>query len=99
MRRKAFVIAISIAGCFSDLPVLAADEVISRVPIEGTDYCRLQFPTIREDTLFTSRPQFKDPKDGDVIVFYGPCDYDPLGIDEIRRQRAEARRERRNDNQ
>src|SRR5262245_22535588 len=29
----------------------AEDAVISRVPIEGTDYCRLRFPAIREDTL------------------------------------------------
>ena len=28
---------------------------------------------------------------------YGPCDYDPLGKTEIARQRAELRRDRRND--
>ena len=74
-----------------------AEGVISRVPGSGSNYCRLRFPAIREDTLFSSRPQLKDPSDGDIIDFYGPCDYDPLGKSEIARQRADVRRDRRND--
>jgi ABC-type uncharacterized transport system substrate-binding protein len=54
-------------------------------------------PAIREDTLYSSRPQLKNPKDGDLIDFYGPCDYDPLGFEQIRRQRADVRRDRRTD--
>ena len=74
-----------------------AEGVISRVPGSGSNYCRLRFPAIREDTLFSSRPQLKDPNDGDIVDFYGPCDYDPLGKSEIARQRADVRRDRRND--
>ena len=96
IRRSVFVMAVSAAGWLNSVPILAADGVISRVPMAGTNYCRLRFPAIREDTLFSSRPQLKDPKDGDLVDFYGPCDYDPLGIEEIRRQRADVRRDRRN---
>jgi len=74
-----------------------AEGVISRVPSSGSNYCHLKFPAIREDTLFSRRPELKDPKDGDIVDFYGPCDYDPLGIEQIRRQRADVRRDRRND--
>jgi hypothetical protein len=36
----------------------------------------------------------KDPIEGDIIDFYGPCDYDPLGRAEVLRQKADARRQR-----
>ena len=39
----------------------------------------------------------KDPNDGDIIDFYGPCDYDPLGKEEIARQRAQLQRDRYNE--
>ena len=94
--RSVFVIAVGTAGWLNNAPLLAADAVVSRVPMPGTNQCRLRFPAIREDTLFSSRPQLKDPKDGDLVDFYGRCDYDPLGIEEIRRQRADVRRDRRN---
>jgi len=74
-----------------------AEGVISRVPGSGSNYCRLRFPAIREETLFSPRPVLKDPSDGDIVDFYGPCDYDPLGKSEIARQRADVRRDRRND--
>ena len=74
-----------------------AEGVISRVPGSGSNYCRLRFPAIREETLFSPRPMLKDPTDGDIVDFYGPCDHDPLGKSEIARQRADVRRDRRND--
>ena len=33
-------------------------------------------------------------RSGDIIDFYGPCDYDPLGKEAVLRQRAELVRER-----
>ncbi|HEX9660647.1 MAG TPA: hypothetical protein VGB27_00045 [Candidatus Binatia bacterium] len=36
----------------------------------------------------------KDPSEGDIIDFYGRCNHDPLGRDEVLRQRADARRQR-----
>ena len=97
MKIGGFVMAASTAGCFS-APAFDPGEVIRRVPVEGTNYCRLWFPAIREDTLFSSQPRLKDPNEGDIIFLYGPCDYDPLGSEEIHRQRADAELNRRREN-
>ena len=78
--------------------LLGAEGVVSKGPVSGSGYCHLRFPAISEDTLFSSRPELKDPQDGDMVDFYGPCDYDPLGIEQVRRQRNDVRRDRRNDN-
>ena len=73
----------------------AAQGVIYKAPDAAGVYCHLKFPTIREDTLFSARPELKDPSDGDIRDFYGPCDYDPLGREEVLRQQADLQRERR----
>ncbi len=70
----------------------AADGVISRSPDASGQSCHLKFPAIREETLHFARPQLKDPSEGDIIDFYGPCNYDPLGKAEIIRQREDYRR-------
>jgi hypothetical protein len=46
----------------------------------------MKFPAMREDSLSSEHPVFDD---GAVhtVDFYGSCDYDPLGIDEIKAQR------------
>ena len=72
----------------------AADGIITKVPDSSGNFCSLRFPAIREETLYWDRPVLKDPSDGDIISFYGPCDYDPLGKDQILRQRDAYRRQR-----
>jgi hypothetical protein len=74
-----------------------AESVVSRVSIPESKYCRLRFPAIREETLSWARPVLKDPSDGDIIDFYGPCDYDPVGKEEVARQKAQLRRDRHTD--
>ena len=69
--------------------VWAGEVVISKVPDPSGSFCHLKFSAIREDTLFSDRPVLKDPSEGDVIDFYGPCNYDPLGRDSMLRQRFE----------
>jgi hypothetical protein len=64
--------------------------VISAVALNkaGT-YCHLKFPAIEPGTLSSAKPRLiKDPGSGDIVDFYGPCNYDPLGADEICRQQA-----------
>jgi hypothetical protein len=51
-----------------------------------SNYCHKQFPAIRPNTLGTNHPQLEDPDSGDMIDYYGPCDHDPLGKDEVQRQ-------------
>jgi hypothetical protein len=71
----------------------AAEGIISKVPDSSGIYCNLKFPAIREDTLNSNRPQLKDPSEGDIVDFYGPCDYNPLGQAEVQRQRGDIQRE------
>ena len=78
------------------IPLLwAAEGVIYKVSDSAGTYCHLKFPAITRSTLFSDRPVLKDPSEGDIRDFYGRCDYDPLGAEEIRRQRIEHQRQRR----
>lgn len=71
----------------------AAEGIISKVPDPTGTYCHMRFPAIREESLYWDRPVLKDVSDGDIIDFSGPCDHDPLGKDEVMRQRADRERE------
>ncbi|HEV8720493.1 MAG TPA: hypothetical protein VGW77_07610 [Candidatus Binatia bacterium] len=75
-------------------PVWAAEGIIYKAAAPSGDYCHLKFPAIQENTLSSDRPVLKDPRDGDIVDFYGPCDHDPLGKEEVLRQRDNLRRER-----
>jgi hypothetical protein len=78
----------------SSLPVWAAESVIYRKELGSGNYCHLKFPAIQKRTLYSSRPVLKDASEGDIVDFYGPCDYDPLGREEVMRQRENIVRER-----
>jgi hypothetical protein len=74
------------SALFCVVPAVEAEEVISSVPADITNYCHLKFPAMREDSLSWERPVL-DSTSGSMVDFYGPCDYDPVGFDEIRVQR------------
>lgn len=74
--------------------VWAAEGIIYKSSDSTGQFCHLKFPAITEETLSADRPVLKDPSEGDIIDFYGPCDHDPLGRAEVIRQRADARRQR-----
>jgi hypothetical protein len=100
MRRIGLVVSFSgLVSCLglSIAQIWGAEGVIRKVPVPGTNYWRLRFPAIREETLYWDRPVLKDPSDGDIIDFYGSCDYDPLGKQEVARQRAQLQRDRYNE--
>jgi hypothetical protein len=87
------VASLGVGGVFA-----AAQGVISNEVIIPGAYCHLRFPAIRGGTLSWDRPVLKDPSEGDIIDFYGACDHDPLGKDEIESQkRARARQRSRHD--
>jgi hypothetical protein len=81
IRLTVFLIGASILG---GSLVWAAEGIISKVADPAGTICHLKFPAIREETLYWDRPVLKDPRDGDIIDLYGPCDYDPLGKDRWR---------------
>lgn len=65
----------------------ASDEgIISKTSDSEGGYCHLTFPAIRPETLGTNHPQLKSAAEGDIIDFYGSCDHDPLGKDEVENQ-------------
>jgi hypothetical protein len=85
-----FLAALLLVGSFGVKGALAAPGVISSTASTPSSYCHLRFPAIREDTLGSNRPILKDASEGDIIDFYGSCDHDPLGKDEIESQRQQA---------
>jgi hypothetical protein len=93
---KVLVWVVLLLGNFglTEAPSWAAQGVIYKAAAASGNYCHLKFSAIRPNTLYWDRPVLRDPSDGDIIDFYGPCDYDPLSKEEILRQRAEERRER-----
>lgn len=70
-----------------ELPTTRSNGVLSKADLGEGNYCHLQFPAIRPSTLDTDHPQLKSPNTGDIIDYYGPCDHDPLGKDEVLSQR------------
>jgi hypothetical protein len=70
-----------------------SEGILSSVQVPGTNYCHLKFPAIREETLSWDHPVLKDADSGDIIDFYGSCDHDPLGKDEIQAQKADVMRQ------
>ena len=72
---------------------IAANGVIYKQELTPGSYCHLKFPAIRGRTLAGDHPILKDPSEGDIIDFYGPCDHDPLGKVEIHRQKQDYRRQ------
>ena len=73
-------------------PAARAEGVISKDAFNEGSYCHIKFPAIEERTLSWKRPVLKDPSEGDIIDFYGPCDHDPLGKEEIQSQKRDLQR-------
>jgi hypothetical protein len=86
-----FLAALLLIGSIGDNRAYAAAEgVISNATLSPESYCHLTFSAIREDTLSSDRPVLKASSEGDIIDFYGSCDHDPLGKDEIKSQKRRA---------
>jgi hypothetical protein len=71
---------------FWGVPIVGSQELMLKVPAETTSYCHMKFPPISEESLFSGNPVLNESS-GNSIDFYGSCEHDPLGLDEIRSQR------------
>ena len=71
---------------FFGVATVGADELVVKVPADVGAYCHMKFAPILENTLAWERPILDEGADKSVD-FYGPCDYDPTGIDAIREHR------------
>jgi hypothetical protein len=65
----------------------ATDGVISKTELTPGSYCHMTFPAITDQSLFTDHPVLKSADSGDLIDFYGPCDENPVGADQVAAQR------------
>jgi hypothetical protein len=89
--RLVLFVALALSGSL----LWAAEGIVSKVADPSGSSCHLKFPAIKEETLNWARPVLKDPSDGDIIDFYGACNYDPLGKEAILQQRLEYRQRMR----
>jgi hypothetical protein len=69
---------------------IAEDGILSKDSLTSDPYCHEKFPAIRQSTLDSNQPTLKDSNTGDVIDFYGPCDENPVGKDQVHEQKLDA---------
>jgi len=70
------------------LAVNSSADVVSKTELApGSNYCHLKFPAISEDSLYTNHPMLLGPDSGDIVDFYGPCDENPTGQDQVEAQK------------
>ncbi len=68
---------------------LAADGVEVEGQLAPGGYCHEKFPALTERSLDDNQPQLKQSTTGDMVDYYGPCDQDPTGKDQIATQKLE----------
>jgi hypothetical protein len=70
--------------------VQTSEKTILRNEAASAGYCHVRFPAIRPESLGSDHPVIQDRNSGDSIDYYGPCDENPLGQDQIQQQKLEA---------
>lgn len=90
MKRCKSLIALSaLVGTIGFSGAMArAENVIVKEESSPGSYCHLTFQAIQGRTLTSARPSLTTS--GDLIDFYGSCDHDPLGREEVQAQRIES---------
>lgn len=68
------------------VPSIDAQEGIARILADTTSYCHAKLSPSGEDTRSSLNPLLNEGP-GNMIDFYGWCNHDPLGTDEISAQR------------
>ena len=101
MKRVQLSLSVLLAGVIGYIPIAASGQapaahqpkgvkpgVIGAVALnkEGS-YCHLRFPAMRPSTLDSAKPTLKPASSNDIVDFYGPCDYDPVGKEQVIKQK------------
>jgi len=85
---KALLAALLLAGSFvATSTVSASDGTISKDVLTPGSYCHEKFPAIQARSLGTDDPTLKNAASGDVMDFYGPCNENPTGQDQVQAQK------------
>jgi hypothetical protein len=74
-----------------------ADVLSKTESTPGNNYCHLRFTAITADSLVTNHPISKGPDSGDIIDFYGPCNENPVGQDQVSAQKLDRQHGRQNE--
>jgi len=91
---NALMTAVSLVGLIGFAGMSnATDGVVSREVLTADSYCHMKFPPIDQSRSTGENPVLESPISGDLIDFYGPCDHDPLGKDEVQAQLQQQRRD------
>ena len=69
---------------------LAADGIISKTEDVPGSYCHEKFPAITGRSLDSDDPVLKSQTSGDVIDYYGPCNENPVGQDQVQEQKLDS---------
>jgi hypothetical protein len=80
-------LGVGLARAVADEQDTSNDVSTSTLSLEG--YCHLRFPAMHARSLASSHPELKNADAGDFVDYYGPCDHDPSGQDEINSQKEE----------
>lgn len=89
---RLFLLVAFMGGSFALISGSAwADGILFRAQLGQSGYCHLRFPAIQESTLNSDNPALKDASSGDIIDFYGSCDYDPTGETAVHDQKIQLR--------
>jgi hypothetical protein len=70
-------------------------KILLKEKMAADTYCHARFPAIRPSTLDNKHPVLKNSATGDTIDFYGSCDENPVGKDQVISQRLQDERWRR----
>jgi len=86
-----FLAAVLFTGTLGSInTAMAADGVISKDELATDSYCDEKFHSMTGASLDTDDPAINNS--GAVIDFYGPCNENPVGQDQIQEQKREAQK-------
>jgi hypothetical protein len=84
-----FLAALLFTGALGSInAAMSADGVLSKDELATGSYCHEKFPAMTRRTLDVDNPVLSNS--GAIIDFYGPCDENPVGEDQIQDQKLEA---------
>lgn len=87
IRRTMFAALLSLVALGLSFGSVLAEGTVKVVSSTGDGYCHLKVPAARPSTLAREKSEMKSSETGDLIDFYGPCNYDPTGKDAMASQR------------
>jgi hypothetical protein len=83
-----FLAALLFTGTLGALNnAIAEDGILEKDQFTAGSYCHEKFPAMTEQSLATDNPVLNSS--GDIIDFYGPCNENPVGKDQVQAQRLE----------